>query len=147
VPYRTIRPRPVVGSTGLLADAWHWIWDRYGAPQLNNRFHSRAGRPMTGIDWSVWMATKMIVQATLRSGGDDFAKLRAQLLGDSTFDGVKGMAVSVRPWDHQLRQAILLSTADSVVASAPFPGFLHTRNELDTIGDDEPETPCRLSGS
>jgi ABC transporter substrate binding protein (PQQ-dependent alcohol dehydrogenase system) len=147
VPYRTTRPRPVVGSAGLGADAWHWTWDRYGAPQLLNRFQSRAGRHMTGIDWAVWMATKMIVQAALRTGSNDFARLKPHILGESTYDGVKGLAVSLRPWDHQLRQAMLLSTADSVVASAPLPGFLHIHNELDTIGDDQPETPCRLSGS
>jgi hypothetical protein len=31
----------------------------------------------------------------------------------------KGLAVSVRPWDHQLRQAILLASPYSVVARAP----------------------------
>ncbi len=54
--------------------------------------------------------------------------------------------MSVRPWDHQLRQAILLATGDAVVASAPLPDFLHATNELDTLGDDQPETPCHLGG-
>jgi ABC transporter substrate binding protein (PQQ-dependent alcohol dehydrogenase system) len=147
LPYRTTRPRPVIGSAGLAAEAWHSTWDRYGAPQLLGRFQNRAGRHMTGADWSVWMATKMIVQAALRSGSGGFARLRTQLFADATYDGVKGLAVSVRPWDHQLRQAILLTTTDAVVASAPLPGFLHATNELDTLGDDQPETPCRLSGS
>ena len=146
LPYRTTRPRPVIGSTGLIADAWHWTWDRYGAPQLINRFLARANRHMTGLDWSVWIAVKMIVQANLRTqGGDDQAQA-AYLLGDATYDGVKGLAVSLRPWDHQLRQAILLSTPASVVATAPLPGFLHAVNELDTLGDDRPETPCHLDG-
>jgi ABC transporter substrate binding protein (PQQ-dependent alcohol dehydrogenase system) len=147
LPYRTVRPRPVIGSTGLVADAWHWTWDRYGAPQLINRFLARADRPMTGLDWSVWIAVKLIVQATLRSQGDDVAALSRYLLGDAAFDGVKGLAVSVRPWDHQLRQAILLATPDAVIAAAPLPGFLHATNELDTLGDDRPETPCRLDGA
>jgi ABC transporter substrate binding protein (PQQ-dependent alcohol dehydrogenase system) len=143
-PYRTTRPRPVVGSTGLVADAWAWTWDRYGAPQLIGRFLARTGRHMTGLDWAAWMAAKMVVQATLLTHGGDFAHLRAAILGETPFDGVKGLAVSVRPWDHQLRQAILLSTPDSVVASAPLPGFLHETNELDTLGDDRADTPCHL---
>jgi hypothetical protein len=32
-----------------------------------------------------------------------------------------------------------------VVASAPLEGFLHRVNELDTLGDDEPETSCHLN--
>jgi hypothetical protein len=51
----------------------------------------------------------------------------------------------VRPWDHQLRQAILLAAPYSVVASAPIEGFLHRTNELDTLGDDAPESPCHLN--
>jgi ABC transporter substrate binding protein (PQQ-dependent alcohol dehydrogenase system) len=146
VPYRTTRPRLVIGSVGLTADAWHWTWARYGAPQLINRFLAKTGRHMTGLDWSAWMATKLVTTAALRTRSGEFRKLVAQILGDASFDGVKGLAVSVRPWDHQLRQAILLSTGDAVVASAPLPGFLHATNELDSLGDDAPETPCHLGG-
>jgi hypothetical protein len=52
--------------------------------------------------------------------------------------------VSVRPWDHQLRQAILLASPYEVVASAPVEGFVHRTDDLDTLGDDAPESPCRL---
>jgi ABC transporter substrate binding protein (PQQ-dependent alcohol dehydrogenase system) len=147
VPYRTTRPRPVIGSVGLIADAWNWTWERYGAPQLNNRFLAKAGRHMTGLDWSAWIAAKLVITAAMQTRGGDFGKLSARILSDESFDGVKGLAVSVRPWDHQLRQPILLWTHDSVVVSAPLPGFLHATNELDTLGDDQPETPCHLGGS
>jgi ABC transporter substrate binding protein (PQQ-dependent alcohol dehydrogenase system) len=146
VPYRTTRPRPVIGSAGLTADAWNWTWGRYGAPQLINRFSAKTGRHMTGFDWSAWIATKLVITAALRTRSGDFDKLVSQILSDASYDGVKGLAVSVRPWDHQLRQGILLSTGDAVVASAPLPGFLHATNELDTLGDDAPETPCHLGG-
>jgi hypothetical protein len=75
----------------------------------------------------------------------DFAQQRKFILGDATFDGDKGLAVGVRPWDHQVRQAVLLAAPYSVVASAPVERFLHRTNELDTLGDDEPETPCHLN--
>jgi ABC transporter substrate binding protein (PQQ-dependent alcohol dehydrogenase system) len=87
----------------------------------------------------------MIVQSALRTGSADFAAQRAFILGDSSFDGDKGLAVSIRPWDHQVRQAILLAAPYEVVADAPIEGFLHRTNELDTLGDDEPESPCHLN--
>jgi hypothetical protein len=51
----------------------------------------------------------------------------------------------VRRWDQQLRQAVFLATPFAVVASAPVEGFLHKTNTLDTLGDDESETPCRMN--
>ena len=70
--------------------------------------------------------------------------LRKFLLSEGSFDGNKGLAVSVRHWDHQLRQAILLAAPYAVIAQTPIEGFLHKTNNLDTLGDDEPESPCHL---
>ena len=146
VPYRLARPRPVIGSIDLRPLAWHWTWERYGAPQLNSRFDKKTGgRHMEGADWAAWLAVKMVVQSVLRTHSTDFAADRAFILRDGSFDGDKGLAVSVRPWDHQLRQAILLTAPYEVVAAAPIEGFLHQTNELDTLGDDEPESPCHLN--
>jgi len=145
VPYHTVRARPVVGSIDLEPVAWHWTWDHNGAPQVNTRFEKRTGgRHMEGPDWAAWIAVKMVVQATLRTRSADFEAQRKFILGEGSFDGNKGLAVSVRPWDHQLRQAVLLAAPYAVVASAPVEGFLHKTNDLDTLGDDQPETPCRL---
>jgi ABC transporter substrate binding protein (PQQ-dependent alcohol dehydrogenase system) len=100
---------------------------------------------MESADWAAWLAVKMIVQSALRTQSADFAKQRAFILGDGSFDGDKGLAVSVRPWDHQLRQAVLLAAPYEIVADAPIEGFLHRTNTLDTLGDDEAESPCRLN--
>jgi ABC transporter substrate binding protein (PQQ-dependent alcohol dehydrogenase system) len=146
VPYHTVRARPVIGSIDLEPVAWHWTWEHNGAPQVNSRFDKKSGgRRMEGPDWAAWIAVKMIVQSTLRTRSADFAKQRDFILGDSGFDGDKGLPVGVRPWDHQLRQAVLLAAPYMVVASAPVEGFLHRTNDLDTLGDDEPETPCHLN--
>jgi len=146
VPDRLSRPRPVMGSIDLEPVAWHWTWERHGAPQVNSRFERKSGgRHMEGPDWAAWMAVKMIAQSSLRTQSAGFAKQRAFILGDGSFDGDKGLAVSVRAWDHQLRQAVLLAAPYQVVADAPVEGFLHRTNTLDTLGDDEPESPCRLS--
>jgi ABC transporter substrate binding protein (PQQ-dependent alcohol dehydrogenase system) len=146
VPYRLARPRPVIGSIDLEPVAWHWTFERSGAAQVNSRFERKsAGRHMEGADWAAWVAVKMIVQAVLRTGSADFAKVRAFILGDGSFDGGKGLALSMRPWDHQVRQSVLLAAPYEVVADAPIEGFLHQSNVLDTLGDDEPESPCRLN--
>jgi ABC transporter substrate binding protein (PQQ-dependent alcohol dehydrogenase system) len=146
VPYQTVRPRPVVGSIDLEPVGWHWTWEHNGAPQINSRFQKATeGRRMEGMDWAAWIAVKMVVQSALRTRSTDFQKQREFILGGTGFDGYKGLAVSVRKWDHQLRQAVFLATPFAVVASAPIEGFLHQSNTLDTLGDDERETPCRLN--
>ena len=146
VSYQTVRPRPVVGSIDLEPSAWHWTWERNGAPQVNTRFHRiSGGRKMAGHDWSAWMAVKMVVQAVVRTRSTEFPALRNFILKDGSFDPAKGLAASVRPWDHQVRQSIILATPFSITASAPMAGFLHRLNELDSLGDDEADTPCKLN--
>jgi ABC transporter substrate binding protein (PQQ-dependent alcohol dehydrogenase system) len=146
VPYHVVRARPVVGSIDLEPVAWHWTWERNGAPQINSRFQKlTGGRHMEAADWAAWVAVKMVVQATLRTRSADFKQQREFIFGSTGFDGYKGLAVSVRPWDQQVRQAMFLATPYAVAASAPVEGFLHRSNVLDTLGDDEPETPCRLN--
>jgi ABC transporter substrate binding protein (PQQ-dependent alcohol dehydrogenase system) len=146
VPYHLARPRPVIGSIDLEPAPWHWTWERNGAAQVNSRFERKSGgRHMEGPDWAAWLAVKMIAQAALRTSSADFAKQRAFIFTEGSFDGDKGLAVSVRPWDHQVRQAILLAAPYEVVADAPIEGFLHASNQLDTLGDDEPESPCHLA--
>lgn len=145
LPYSTILPRPVIGATGLVPSAWSWSWDRYGAPQLSHRFARAAQRHMDAADWAAWIAVRAIGEAVARSAASDTAGADAYLLGPKLdLDGAKGPPLSFRAWDHQLRQPILLATADAVIAEAPLPGFLHATNVLDTLGYDEPETQCHF---
>lgn len=144
VPYQTAKPRPVIGAAGLVADGWHWSWERDGARQLNNRLIKAAGRPVTSYDWAAWMAVKSIVEAVTRSGSADFAKSYAALRGpDLVLDGFKGFRMGYRPWDGQLRQPILLNTGNWAIAIAPIEGFLDAVNNLDTLGFDAKETACK----
>src|SRR6266700_549913 len=146
VPFQTVRPRPVVGAIDLEPVGWHWTWEHNGAPQINVRFNrASGGRRMECADWAAWIAVKMVVQATLRTRSAEFDKQRAFILSDTGVEGYKGLAVSVRRWDQQLRQAVFLATPSAVIASAPIEGFLHRTNTLDSLGDDEPETPCKLN--
>jgi len=146
VAYETKLPRPVVGSAGLVPTAWSWSWDRDAAVQLQHRFEKAAPpRRMNGADWAAWEAVKAVTQAVMRTRSTDFEPVRAFLLSDKlALDTVKGNPGSFRPWDHQLRAPILLSTADAVIERAPLPEYLHETNVLDTLGIDAPETVCRF---
>jgi ABC transporter substrate binding protein (PQQ-dependent alcohol dehydrogenase system) len=144
VPYQVQRPRPVVGAAGLVADWWHWAWERHGAPQLNNRFSKVAKRPMTGYDWSAWAAVKAIAESVVRTKATDPKPLAAYLTGEqAALDGFKGNRVAFRAWDRQLRQPLLLTTGNWVVERAPIDGFLHAKNNMDTLGFDEKESRCK----
>jgi ABC transporter substrate binding protein (PQQ-dependent alcohol dehydrogenase system) len=145
VPYQGQKPQVVVGAAGLVADWWHWSWERHGAPQVNKRFMKRANRPMTGYDWSAWMSVKVIAEALLRTGSADFKRLAAYIHGEELrLDGTKGYPLTFRKWNNQLRQPIFLTTPDWVVMQAPLEGFLHSTNNLDTLGFDERENECKF---
>jgi ABC transporter substrate binding protein (PQQ-dependent alcohol dehydrogenase system) len=145
VPFNTQRARPVVGSEGLTASAWHWTWERHGAPQLNQRFDKIAKRPMEPTDFAAWAAVKAVVEAVIRAKTTDIAAMRALLRSDDfKVDTYKGVPGSFRVWSNQLRQAVLLHTHNAVSARAPLDGFLHQRNNLDTLGMDERESRCKM---
>lgn len=116
VPYQTQEPRPVVGTAGLVPEVWHWSFERHGAPQLNSRFEQAAGRRMAGVDWGVWAAVKAVVQSVLRSRSTEFEPVRDFMLGERmNLDGFKGNPMSVRDWDQQFRQPVLLATGNAVI--------------------------------
>ncbi|WP_420600699.1 amino acid ABC transporter substrate-binding protein [Neptuniibacter sp.] len=145
VPYSVVQPRPVVGSAGLVADWWHWAWERNGAPQVNKRFRKKGKRQMTGYDWSAWLAVKVMAEAALRQDQFNPASLRADLLSESfKIDGAKGYPLNFRPWNNQLRQPIFLTSLNRVIDRAPIEGFLHPTNNLDVLGDDVNASQCAL---
>ena len=143
VPFQTKHSRPVIGTEGLIAATWHWSWERHGAPQLNQRFEKRAKRRMTGRDWAAWMALKAVIESVIRTKSADFETIRSYLSGKTmTLDGYKGTPSSFRPWDNQLRQPILLRTHNAVIERAPLAGFLHPKDNMDTLGFDRNDKKC-----
>ena len=144
-PYQATSPRPIVGASGLIPLAWHWSWDRAGAPQVNDRFEDMHGRRMADADWAAWAAVRAVTQGALRSQSTEYGPMLDFILGDRmNLDGAKGFPMSVRPWDQQVRQAILLSTGNAVIEFAPIEGFLHQTNDLDTLGIDAPLSECQF---
>ena len=142
LPYRTATPRPVVGDAGLTALAWHASFERFGAPQVSRRFAKVANRPMTAHDWTSWLAGKALAAAAVAAPKGPLASFQQALI-DANVDGSKGVAMSFRPWDGQLRQPMLLTDGQGVVSWAPVDGMLHPKNALDTLGADAPEKLCK----
>ena len=143
--YRTDTPRPVAGTQGLVPAAWSPVMDEYASTQLQLRFRRLAGRPMTQADYGAWLAVRAIGEAATRTGSTDPARIIAYLHGpDFAVSGYKGPELSFRSWDGQLRQPVLLADDRSVISLSPQPGFLHEKNDLDSLGADEPETECHL---
>jgi ABC transporter substrate binding protein (PQQ-dependent alcohol dehydrogenase system) len=142
--YRTWSPRPVIGTQGLIATAWHRTHEQWGAVQLQNRFKEQAGRWMEEADYGAYLAVRAIGEASVRSKSNQVQAIRDYLFSDAfALQGYKGMPLSFRPWDGQLRQPVLLAAPRSLVSVAPVEGFLHPKTELDTLGYDQPETACK----
>lgn len=144
LPYATQWPRPVVGSSGLMALAWHPHWERHGGPQLSRRFYKLARRPMQGHDWAAWVAVKAVAAVLADDPKAGVAQQLKRLRSGSLYvDGAKGPRLSFRPWDGQLRQPLFLAHGDGVVGLAPLEGVLHPTEVLDTLGMDDKESACK----
>lgn len=144
LPYRTATPRPVVGDGGLVALAWHAQYERYGAPQVSRRFSKATSRPMTAQDWQAWLGAKALAAAVMAAPKGP-ATAVAKALATEELDGSKGVAMSFRPWDGQLRQTLLMTDGQGVISTAPIEGILHPKNALDTVGADAPEKLCKVA--
>lgn len=145
LPFNTYAARPVAGTHGLVPSAWHRVQEQWGSTQFQRRFTQIAGRWMEERDYGAWLGVRAIGEAVTRTGSGDVATLRAYLRGaDFALGGFKGVGLSFRPWNQQMRQPVLLVNKRVLVSVSPQPGFLHQRTPLDSLGYDEPETGCAL---
>jgi ABC transporter substrate binding protein (PQQ-dependent alcohol dehydrogenase system) len=145
IPFRTWDPRPVAGHAGLVPTAWSPAHEQWGGVQIQNRFLRDFGRGMRAEDMLAWTAVRMIGEAATRTGGGDPDAIEAFLKGpDFSIAAFKGQKLTLRDWNQQLRQPILLADGRTVVSVSPQEGFLHQTSELDTLGYDRPESECRL---
>jgi ABC transporter substrate binding protein (PQQ-dependent alcohol dehydrogenase system) len=145
LPYRTWDARPVAGSAGLVPTSWDPSNSLWGGIQMQSRFTEQFKRLMTALDMQAWTAVRMIGEAVSRTNTTDEKKILAYLKGPKLALGAfKGQKLTLRDWDLQLRQPILLTDGRTIVSVSPQPGFLHQFSELDTLGYDRPETKCKL---
>ncbi|CAO4170551.1 ABC transporter substrate-binding protein [Methylorubrum populi] len=145
VPFRTVDPRPVGGTQGLIATTWHPTLETWGAAQAQNRFRRLAGRLMRPLDYQAWAAVRTVGEVAAQKRSTDPAVLVPYLVTpEFSLPAYKGVSLTYRPWDHQLRQPVIVVQPKAMVSVAPEQGFIHQRTPLDTLGADQPETACKL---
>ncbi len=149
MPYRGgADPRPVAGTTGLVATTWSPGHEKWGATQANNHFEKDYKRLMLPIDYQAYVAARTVGEAVTRNHGADFATIAAFIHGpDLQLAPFKGIKQQYRPWDGQFRQPILIATDKVPVSMSPQRGFPHAAHpdiEVDTLGIDEPESKCKM---
>ena len=143
--YRTWDPRPIAGTQGLKPNSWHRTHEQWGATQMQNRFRRESGRWMTEVDYHAWTAVRALGETITRTQSNDIKKVQEYLLGDKFGLGAyKGVKVSFRSWNGQLRQPVLLAAPRSMVSVSPQEGYIHPVSELDTLGKDQPESSCKF---
>ncbi|RAH99346.1 branched-chain amino acid ABC transporter substrate-binding protein [Acuticoccus sediminis] len=143
VPYNTWSPRPVAGTAGLVPTAWSPAHEQWAGIQVQNRFRDAFNRRMQAVDMLAWMAVRAVGEAATRASTSDPAAIRQYILGpDFELAAFKGEALTIRDWNRQLRQPILLTSDKFVVSVSPQEGFLHPTSFLDTLGYDRAESRC-----
>lgn len=145
VPYHTWTAAPVAGTDGLRPTSWAPSHDQWAAIQMQNRFVEGQRRLMTDKDIESWTAVRMIGEAATRTNSTDPAAITEFIKGpDFEIAAFKGVPLTLRDWDLQLRQPILLADGRMIVSVSPQEGFLHQTSTLDTLGYDRPETGCQF---
>ena len=111
-------------KTTMRVAGWHPSLERFGAGQLSDRYRARyKGEDMTELAWNGWFAVKALTEAFLRSGASDSRSLAGFLASDrARLDGHKGVPLSFRARDHQLRQPLyVVRTGGAVNEVLPQP--------------------------
>lgn len=145
IQYHTSEPKLVTGTQGLIPTTWSRVLDSWGSAQLQSRFVRTNKRTMRPLDYQAWVAVRAIGEAATRAkSGDARTVTDTMLRPDFETAAFKGVPVTVRSWDHQLRQPILIVQPRMLVSVAPEPGFLNPVSPLDTLGFDKPETTCHF---
>lgn len=144
LPYRTWDARPVAGTAGLVATSWHPAIEMWGGTQFQNRFNRMANRNMRPLDYNAWMAARIIGEAATRKNSGSYKDLAPFIRSpEFVLSAFKGVPLSLRDWNGQLRQPVTVVSPKLLVSVSPQPGFLHQFTVLDTLGVDKPETKCK----
>ncbi|MFD1343030.1 ABC transporter substrate-binding protein [Litorisediminicola beolgyonensis] len=143
LPFNLWTPRPTMGSAGLRPVSFHGAHEAWGATQFQRRFEELTGRYIRESDYQVWLALRVLGEAVTRASTIEPQAILDYALSDEfELAAFKGVPVTFRPWNGQLRQPILLYDGRITVSVSPQDGFLHQVSPLDTLGLDAPESSC-----
>lgn len=141
--YRTDTPRPIAGTQGLIPTSWHRSQEQWGATQIQRRFFKLAQRYMTPRDYSGWAAMRSIGEAVTKTSSASVEDIKTFILsGNFNLAGFKGVPLTYRDWNGQLRQPVLVVGPRMLVSVSPQDGFLHQVSILDTLGFDKAQSSC-----
>ena len=99
---------------------------------------------MTEIGYAAWIAVRSVGESITRKGLD-FAQVKKYLVSESFgIAAYKGVRVSYRSWNGQLRQRILINAPRALVSVSPQDGYLHPHTPLDTLGFDKQLSSCKV---
>jgi ABC transporter substrate binding protein (PQQ-dependent alcohol dehydrogenase system) len=91
------------------ATAWEPTLDAYGAREINARFLAMFDAPMEPSAWAAYQAVKIAFEAATLGGSATPEGIAAYVAGpQGVFDVWKGIGVTFREWDRQLRQSLYL---------------------------------------
>ncbi len=144
-----------VSLTGVWPTIWYHELVRYSARELNSRFFKKYQKPMDSAAWANWAAVKMLGEAVIRTESTDGYTLIKYLESNPPFDGHKGLALTFRSWNHQLRQPMHLVTPRTipgdrpwdileVVTPVPLREMKTDGDPLDTLGTSQSESRCQF---
>ena len=139
LPYQTWDARPVAGSAGWCR-SWHPALEAWGATQFQNRFEALAVRPMREEDYQTWLALRMIGEAATAHAKRRSREAARFLLSPASRSWAsRARKLTLRDWDHQLRQPILLTTGvRSRPLVSPRDQYLHQSSALGYAGHRPP---------
>ena len=127
---------------------WDASLERYGAGQLNPRFHDRFATAMDSEAWAGWAAVKIAAETCFRAKSCSAQDLIDGLeRATARFDGHKGRPLSFRLWDHQLRQPLYVTRrgdASREIIEVPARGAAGTSaaDQLDRLGTPAVASSC-----
>ena len=144
--------------TGVWPALWFHGFSRYSGRELNKRLAEALGQPAESRAWANFTAVKAVWEAVLRGGRTDTAGLVSFFEKGRGMDAHKGQPLTFRPWDHQLRQPLMVLRCRVPAAGAtrwdifellgevPLRGTPGKSQEeiLDTLGLSEAESTCRF---
>ena len=144
--------------TGVWPALWFHGFSRYSGRELNKRLAEALGQPAESRAWATFTAVKAAWEAVLRGGRTDTAGLVSFFEKGRGMDAHKGQPLTFRPWDHQLRQPLMVLRSKvpapesprwdifELLGEVPLRGTPGKSQEeiLDTLGLSEAESACRL---
>lgn len=105
---KAMQAAPRAGAAHRAA-LWEPTLDAYGGRELNARAAGRWGAPLDPAGWAAYQATRLAFDAARYANDTEGGAMAAYLSTKGTvLDVHKGIGVSFRPWDHQLRQSLYL---------------------------------------